>query len=485
MFVVVPYISSDQTIYGIYGICLSVTIFLSYADLGFLSAAHKFAAECLVQNDRKGEMGLIGFSHFILLIIVALLGGVFVYLSFHPHLLISGITAGAETQVASKLLLILGLSAPLVIIQRALQLIFGIRLEEFRLQRINIGGSIVKIASVFYFFEGGRYDIVGYFLFLQLISLAVALVGVWYARRAYSYDFGALVRSVRYNSAIFKKTRALALATLLATISWVLYYELDSVAIGKLLGADAAAIYAIGFTLLTFIRSIFGTIFSPFAARFNHFVGAGDWEGLRRFYLHVMVITFPLVVFPLVGLVLMAQGIIVSWVGPTYTASVVVAQWLLLCNILGFLNYPTNLMLVAHNDIKKLNKVSLLMPVVFWGGVFATIGSYGVVSFAFFKWVAFMFSSVVLFFFALKLTQLKWWAFLLQIVVPYLPALLLLVLALWWVQDIWIDGKNKLHLLYNALVVGGGIVFALGVSVCTVAPLRDYAKGLIKQFTKR
>lgn len=44
MFIVVPYLSSDQTTYGIYSVCISVTIFLSYAYLYFLGAGQKYAA---------------------------------------------------------------------------------------------------------------------------------------------------------------------------------------------------------------------------------------------------------------------------------------------------------------------------------------------------------------------------------------------------------------------------------------------------------
>ncbi|MFA4979141.1 MAG: hypothetical protein WC589_16620, partial [Sphingobacterium sp.] len=35
MFVVIPFLSSNPQLYGVYTICISTSIFLAYADLGF------------------------------------------------------------------------------------------------------------------------------------------------------------------------------------------------------------------------------------------------------------------------------------------------------------------------------------------------------------------------------------------------------------------------------------------------------------------
>ena len=62
MFIVTPYITSNPSTYGIYMVCMSITVFLSYADLGFLGAGQKFAAEYYAKGDRDSEVKIIGFS---------------------------------------------------------------------------------------------------------------------------------------------------------------------------------------------------------------------------------------------------------------------------------------------------------------------------------------------------------------------------------------------------------------------------------------
>jgi O-antigen/teichoic acid export membrane protein len=137
LFIVVPYLSTDINTFGIYTVCVSVTIFLSYADLGFLGAGMKYAAECYSNNDRDGEMKIIGFSHFMLFAFLGIFSIFFIYLSFNPQLLINGIKSGRETQIAHSLFLILALFSPTIILQRVLQMIFSIRLQDFILQKYS------------------------------------------------------------------------------------------------------------------------------------------------------------------------------------------------------------------------------------------------------------------------------------------------------------------------------------------------------------
>ena len=45
LLIVIPQLSFYKELYGIYSFCVSLNLYLAYADIGFLSAGQKYAAE--------------------------------------------------------------------------------------------------------------------------------------------------------------------------------------------------------------------------------------------------------------------------------------------------------------------------------------------------------------------------------------------------------------------------------------------------------
>ncbi|MCK8141466.1 oligosaccharide flippase family protein [Flavobacterium sp. I-SCBP12n] len=458
MFIVVPYLTSNPNTYGVYSICISFAIFLSYADLGFMGAGQKYVAEYFAKGDIDGEIKVIAFTNFILLIFLVLFSIVFFAFSLQPALLVKGLYTYSEIHIASTLLLILAIFTPTTLLQRLLQMIFGTRMEDFIIQRVNIIGSMLKILSVIWFFRKGNYDIIGYFLFTQIINLLAAIVTLFIARKRYNYNFRLLFRSMHFNKAVFDQTKSLAFTSLFITISWIFYYELDSVAIGKFLGANQVAIYAIGLTVLTFFRSIFSILFSPFNVRFNHFVGSGDESILQSFYLQIVTILAPVVVFPIIVIAILARPIVFTWVGTDYSDSVLIIQFLVFCNVLAFISYPTNFMLIAMERQKTLYFVNTILPFVFWIGIFFTINVLGVHSFALFKLVAFLFSGIVLYRLMIDYLKLTISESLRKIFLPMLLPIIFLIVASFLIRDYLPHEKSKINLLTVAAATGSLIV---------------------------
>ncbi|CAM4083190.1 lipopolysaccharide biosynthesis protein [Flavobacterium sinopsychrotolerans] len=480
MFVVIPYLTSDPITYGIYSVCISFSIFLSYADLGFMGAGQKYAAEYFAKGDKVEEVKVIGFTNFILLIFLLLFSIVFFVLSQQPELLVKGIETANQEYVASSLILILAIFTPTTLLQRLLQMIFGIRMEDFIVQRANIIGSVFKILSVLWFFRAGKYDIVGYFLFTQIINFIAALITLLIARKRYNYNFRDLFRSIYFNKAVFEKTKGLAFASLFITISWILYYELDSIAIGKFLGANQVAIYAIGLTVITFFRSILGILFSPFNVRFNHFIGIGDETALKSFYIQIVTILAPVVVFPIISIAILAQPIILTWVGEEYIASVAIIQFLVFCNIFAFFTYPTNFMLVAKEKQKTLYLVNTLMPFVFWSGIAVSIGVWGVKSFAVFKLVTFVLSAIILYRLMISYLKLNLMNSLKKIFVPMLLPIFFLISVLFTIRDFLPKEKSKINLLIVAIAAGFFIVITFIIQYFSSENWRNQVKKILK-----
>jgi O-antigen/teichoic acid export membrane protein len=460
MFIVIPYLTSEPTIYGIYSVCISISIFLAYADLGFLSAGQKYAAEYFARGENKEEIKVIGFTSFVLLIFLCLLSFVFLFLSFNPNILIKGLIPGHEATIASSLLMILALFTPVTLLQRLLQMIFGIRLEDYIVQRSNIIGSLFKILSVLYFFGNEKYDIVGYFLFMQIVGLITSLITLGIARKRFHYDFKALVISIRFSKPVFLKTKNLAFTSLFLTLTWILYYELDPTVIGKFIGAKQVAIYAIGLTILSFFRSILGILYSPYNNRFNHFIGVNNIVDLKLFFLHIIAVLAPIVIMPVLTVSLLARPLILSWVGINYTDSVEITKFLVLANLFSFITYPTALLLMAQERIKEMYFVNALIPLIYWCGIGITYSFLGLKSFAVFKLIAFGISTIVYYVVMLRFLGISIMQSIKKIWGPLLiPSIFLIVTAL-FIKRFLPCEKSKM----NLLIVGGTAVCLIVVS---------------------
>jgi len=485
MFVVIPYLTSNPTVYGIYSVCISFSIFLAYADLGFMGAGQKYAAESFAKGDRDEEVKTIGFTNFVLLVFLILFSIIFICLSLHPELLVKGIKTAEQKHVASSLLLILAIFTPTTLLQRLLQMIFGVRMEDFLIQRTNIIGSLIRILSVLWFFRSGKYDIVGYFLFTQVVNLIAALITLQIARSRYNYNFKKLFLSISFNKVVFEKIKGLAFASLFVTISWILYYELDTVAIGKLLGANQVAVYAIGLTVLTFFRSILGILFSPFNVRFNHFVGSGEEESLKSFYLQVVSILAPIVIFPIIAIAIFSRQIVFTWVGSSYYNSVPVVQFLVFCNVFAFITYPTNFMLIAKERQKELYFINTLLPIIFWIGIIVTIGIWGVESFAIFKLIAFLFSAIALYKLMIGYLKLNLLESIKKIFGPVFFPTLFLTLTSFAIRHYLPQEKSKLYLLIVAAVIGLLILGSFVVLYLTSENWKSQLNKTIKQLRSK
>jgi O-antigen/teichoic acid export membrane protein len=463
MFIVIPYLTSDPNIYGIYTVCLSISIFLSYADLGFLSAGQKYAAEYYIREEKKEELKVIGFTSLILLVFLVILSVLFTYLSFNPTLVVKDLVSGTGSSVASSLLLILALFTPITLLQRIAQMIFSIRIEDFIVQRSNIVASILKIVSVLWFFRKGNYDIVGYFLFTQIVNLIAILVTLVIARLRYNYDFKALFYNFRFDVEVYNKIKKVAFTSLFVTISWILYYELDPLVISKVLGANQVAIYAIGLTVLSFFRSILGIMFSPFNARFNYFVGNKDEDGLKSFFLQIVTTFAPFVVLPIVALTVLSKPLILSWVGRDYIESVLITQFLMCCNLFAFITYPAGILLLAQERVKDLFKINLLIPVVYWLGIAGMFSLLGLKSFAVFKLIAFFISASFYYLLIFRYLNVSLSKMFSLIFMPlFLPVAFLIFSGLIAVDYLPID-KSKLNLLIVAVATGALILMSFVV----------------------
>lgn len=474
LFIVTPYLSDNKFLFGIYSICVSLTIYFNYADLGFVTAGQKFAAEYYAKNDKKSEREIISFTGFILLVFMALVSLVILIFACNPHWLITGLTKDFDVRIARQLLMILAFSSPIIAFQRILSIIYSVRMEDYKYQRILIIGNMIKILSVLVFFTNGRYMIVSYYLFFQTITLCVTVYAFVYAILNYGYDIKDFFKNIKFNKLIFEKLKGLAFVSLFSMFCWILYYELDQIVIAKLLGPEIVSVYAIAFSVLALFRTFLGVIYTPFTARFNHFVGVGDQAGLSRFFLFTTKILLPLSVLPIIIVALLAKPFLYSWVGVPYEQAIHLSSILVCCNLFAFFSYPAQALITAKLCNRTLYIASAINVVVFWGGVILFFNYIGLYAFALMKVCAFYVAAFFYFWIVGRIIQFSYFKYIYEIIsrscVPVIGCIVLCMC----IEPYMILEKGTLALLYNLALMGVILMISFILCIITFPEIRNY-----------
>jgi O-antigen/teichoic acid export membrane protein len=428
LFIVVPHLSENKEIFGIYSLCISLTLYLSYADIGFLSAGQKYASEAFIKNNRKAEIELLGFTGAILLLMIIPFSLVMIYLSFNPEVLISNISDTGRS-ISSAILLILGLVLPIqIIIQRLVQSILIIRIKDYISMKIDVFFNLIKIVSVFYFFSKDSYRIVDYYLFITLISVISSIIILYKIKKEEDYDFKFLFKSIRLKRKEYEITKKLAFSSLFLSIGWVIYYELDLIIIGKLFGANEIAIYAVGFSFLNFLRNLWNIVFSPFSQRFNHFAGLKNDIEMKKIIRNLINFTFPLCIIVTFVLFISSEKIIHYWVGSDYSDSIVILQVLIIGTCFGFVTNPSSYYITAKTKYKYINFLALSLPICFIIGVVLFLPNFNILGVAISKSMT-MFIAFIIYYIAIKkvynpITLMKKWSISLLIICSIIGFLL-------------------------------------------------------------
>lgn len=487
LFVVIPYLTSDKVLYGIYSVCTSLIIFLSYADLGFLGSGAKYAAEYYIKGDHENEVKVIGFTAFFMMMAFLLIDVIFFLFALKPDLLMPEIIEGTKQYVtAQRLLFILVAGCPIIISQRILQIVYTIRVEDYKFERLSIAGNSLKILSVFFFFSDGNYPIVEYYAFYHLVNAIVAISALVYTKN-YGYRFTDLCKSFKFDKGIFDKEKSLSLASFAFMLSMMAYNEFDQIAISKLFGLESVALYATAFSIMTFVRTYSGLVYSPFTSRYNHFIGMNDKRGLVAFTEKIIVFFSPILVVPILCVSLFSKPFIISWLGENYESASVLISWMVMSYSLNCVTQPLNCYMIASEKNSKLLTGAVLLPLIYWIGILFTSNHMGVCSFSMMKFIA---PLVLLFYYWCIVTQdIKdnGYSFvrLFKIVVLLLPSVLVAIILSLIIKPNMYYEFSKLSLIRNMLVMVIVVAISLSVSLLFNKELRMFVFsgiGFIKHY---
>ena len=382
MLIVLPSLANNLELFGVYSFCISLTMYLTYSDLGFLGAGQKYAAEAFALGDSKKELELLGFTMMLLILMIAPFSILMVTFSVDPILIIADL--GLEGRdIARSMFLIIGLVLPVqIILQRLSQSILTVRVMDYVGLKVDVFVNLIKISSVFYFFSSDNYKIIEFFLFSTLLTIGSQLYVLYRIRKVEKIDFWWLLKSIKFSKKYYRIMKRLAWGSFALTFGWLIYYELDLLIIGKLFGVYEVGIYAVAFTFLNFLRSLWNSVFLPFAQRFNHFVAEKKHFEIKKFLNSLIEYTLPLNVLVTVILFLYCDKLVLYWVGEDYGESVIILKILIIGNLFSFLNIPASHYFSALRCYNYLYLLAIVFPTVFLGIVYLTYSDFGLIGIA-------------------------------------------------------------------------------------------------------
>lgn len=478
LFIVVPYLSSNKTLYGIYSVCTSLTIFLSYADLGFLSSGLKYAAEYYIRGEKDEEVKVVGFTAFLMLIVFLVIDSVFVFLGFNPKILIPELEVNTESyRIAQTLIFLLASGCPLIICQRVLSIIFTIRVEDYKYQRITILAGLLRISAAILLFSDGKYRVVEYYAFYQLVNLSIVIVAL-ISIRQYDYSIQSLVKAVRFDKEIFKKEISLSIASFLFMLSMLLYNELDQIAISNIYGIQAVALYAAAFSIMTFIRTFSSLVYSPYSSRYNHYTGVKDYQGLVDFTKKMVRMFGPILVLPIVNVALFSDAFVASWLGDEYAEAAILVSFLVLSYTPNFMTQPLSCYMTASEKNKKIVMGAILLPLVYWTGIVILCHILDVKSFAIMKFAA---PALLVFYYWRVISQdvknigfsfLNPWKLLGNLMLPVAVAVVMSLVLHPYLHYT----HTKTSLFINILYIGVATIVSLASSLITNKDIREQVR---------
>ena len=404
---VVPQISENQEIFGIYSFVISLSLYFTYADIGFISAGQKYAAEAYATSDWQEEIKIHGFTIAVLICMFVPMIFFFIYCYWFPGVVFNDLsTTGSD--VARGLLLVLVFLTPLqIILQRAVSVIFAVRLLDFIVTRIDIFFNLVKLSSLFYFFAQDSYMIVEYFLFCTLVTIFGSILGLVYLTLKLEFKLTVLVKSIRLSRAYYNKAKKLAFASAATTFGFILYFEMDLILVGYLFSMKEIAIYAIAFTVMNFLRSLLSIIYSPFSVRLNHLVGLKDHTGVTALLNGYLYYLFPLFVMITICLIMSTETFVQVWVGQDYLSSIILLQILLITFAPSSLTSVGYHYLFSHERRDYIYAIAVISPIIFYSIVFSSYYTFGLLSLAYAK-CAVVLVQLVLYWMSLRSIMSPW-----------------------------------------------------------------------------
>ena len=344
--------------YGLWALTASITWFFGVLDLGYGGALVKFVAQYRAWRDRMALNEILSTVGVVFTALGIVCLAVTLLLAWHVESLFN--IAPEQTRTAQQVLLIIGTYLAI----RFPLSIFGAVVYGFQRYYLNnvvsIGTSVaVAAVNVGVLRAGhGLVALVAATTAVRLLSLAL------FAWNAYRVFPGLHIRRSLYRKTRLQEVTGFSIYMLILDWSAKLNYSSDTIVIGAMLDTTAVAIWTVGQRLSQMAQQLTSQLHG---ALFPSVVDSDAAQRQDRLQLILVQGTKLSLAFaaPLcLGLIVLADRLIDSWVGPRFSASVLPTRLLLAVVLVRICIASANLILRGAGQHRLLAYTSATTAVV-------------------------------------------------------------------------------------------------------------------------
>lgn len=381
-FVVIRMISENKNILGIYSVCISLSIFFSYSDLGFLKSAIKFSSEYVLSKEYDKQLRILGSGVFITFISIIIINIPIFVIAIKPVFLINHITE-KEIVFARSLILIVGAYSIFEVFKKYVVSFLSINLKNYY---SNIISFVISFLSLIYLFSTNNNEdyfwVIKYVFLVRVLEVIGIIVLFYLVKIKYGISFLTFFKSFTYNKKIITSSLKLSISGFIVSLLFLLFFEFDNIYLAKKVNLEKLSFYSVALISPLLLRTFFGIIYSPFSSIVNYSIHSKHktMSSIRN----LIWIFFDVVVLAVIIPFVFSKAIIFSYLGNSYAESVIPLSILSLLFLFTFLTYPLDIYIFSKKKYRLMYFLSFCPVITFWGINFIQIEYIGIVDLNYF-----------------------------------------------------------------------------------------------------
>jgi O-antigen/teichoic acid export membrane protein len=305
-----------QSAYGLWVLVASITMYFSMLDLGYGVAQVKFAAQYRARRDSRGLNEIIStlFFFFTLVGLAAFALGALLAFNLEGLFKVTPEQATTGRQVLLIITAYVALGFPVSV--------FGGIVNGF--QRHFMNGFVSIGTSIIVAIVNLAILLAGYGL-VELVAATTAirmLAYLGYRLNAYRAYPALKIRARYIRLARLREVTGFSTFILIIDLANKLNYSTDTLVIGAFMSTAAIAVWSVAQRLITTTQNLTMQINGSLFPIIVDIATLGEADRLRRVFAQGTRLSLAMVIPIATALVLLAEPLVLAWVGPSFASSV-------------------------------------------------------------------------------------------------------------------------------------------------------------------